>query len=603
MRQHASAPVNAAAVDGGVILRRASAPVKKPCGCKACASKSSQSKPADSKSASSCSGCQQAAAPVQVRGLNMSSVPVRARAPAGTPLMIAGANDAAEHEADHVAAQVMSGAAQSPFGQMLRPRVQMKSAASGSGERAAPAIVQDVLRSGGVPLDRSTRAFMETRFGHDFSAVRVHADERAASSARAVNARAYTVGQNVVFAAGEHRPGTDGGKRLLAHELAHVVQQSGDRAPPRIQRTISVQNPADTTPPQTASNGAVVTGLFNGLCPDTTWQIDSAGHITPAMADFCSKGVAQSKMGTSCQCACSFTTAGGPDVSIAIDPTNDDTQFSSSSSGTGKSFDMRLRGKPATSITGATGAPVAAGESSRRTLQDPAWLILGHELCGHAQTSLPNISTPGRPSSIEHESTSKWDQSAVDVENKIRREHSTPSNDLGTRMGDYRDVEGNIHFGSVVQMPSSMTLITMMDALGVPTTSHLPRCPVEDWYHLCGVKAPIQGVHMLDRVSYRVDGNFNVAERCLTQSFAGGDFFAVEGVFWYLADGVQTKTQIAARYGVTMAALDKANKLFAPPVAAMAPDAKVAANTSVMVPYRLAPGSTRNFLTPGTGEC
>ncbi len=90
-----------------------------------------------------------------------------------------------------------------------------------------PAIVHDVLRSSGQPLDPATRAFMEPRFGHDFSRVRVHAGGQAAESARAVNALAYTVGNDVVFETGRYAPQSAQGQRLLAHELAHVVQQGG----------------------------------------------------------------------------------------------------------------------------------------------------------------------------------------------------------------------------------------------------------------------------------------------------------------------------------------------------------------------------------------
>jgi outer membrane protein OmpA-like peptidoglycan-associated protein len=91
----------------------------------------------------------------------------------------------------------------------------------------APPIVHDVLRSPGQPLDDRTRAFMEPRFGHDFSGVRVHTDADAADSARAVRALAYTVGQNVVFGAGQYAPATPAGRNLMAHELTHVVQQRG----------------------------------------------------------------------------------------------------------------------------------------------------------------------------------------------------------------------------------------------------------------------------------------------------------------------------------------------------------------------------------------
>jgi hypothetical protein len=93
----------------------------------------------------------------------------------------------------------------------------------------APPIVHDVLRSPGQPLDPSTRTLMESHFGHDFSQVRVHADEQASDSAQAVNARAYAVGRHVAFASNEYAPGSIEGQRLLAHELAHVVQQSTPR--------------------------------------------------------------------------------------------------------------------------------------------------------------------------------------------------------------------------------------------------------------------------------------------------------------------------------------------------------------------------------------
>ncbi len=101
----------------------------------------------------------------------------------------------------------------------------------------APPIVHEVLRSPGQPLDLHTRAFMEPRFGHDFSHIRVHTDGRASESARAVNALAYTVGRDVVFGAGQYAPGTSAGQHLLAHELTHAVQQ-GDHATSDLQRSM-----------------------------------------------------------------------------------------------------------------------------------------------------------------------------------------------------------------------------------------------------------------------------------------------------------------------------------------------------------------------------
>ena len=109
-------------------------------------------------------------------------------------------------------------------GKLLRPSAQPSTLDPQPAE--VPPLVHEVLRSPGRPLDMVTRAFMEPRLGHDFSQVQVHADARSAESARAVDALAYTVGQHIVFAAGQHAPSTQSGRRLLTHELVHVVQQS-----------------------------------------------------------------------------------------------------------------------------------------------------------------------------------------------------------------------------------------------------------------------------------------------------------------------------------------------------------------------------------------
>ncbi len=107
--------------------------------------------------------------------------------------------------------------------------------------------VKDLLSSSsGQPLDRPTQALMQSRLGHDFSDVRVHADGQATDSAKAVNAHAYTVGTNVVFQSDKYSPSTESGQKMLAHELTHVVQQKagpvdGTPAP----GGISVSHPSD----------------------------------------------------------------------------------------------------------------------------------------------------------------------------------------------------------------------------------------------------------------------------------------------------------------------------------------------------------------------
>lgn len=100
-----------------------------------------------------------------------------------------------------------------------------RAAVSNAPVTAVPPIVHEVLRSPGRPLDAATRAYLEPRFGHDFSHVRVHTDMRAAESALAMNALAYTVGRDVIFGTGQFAPETVSGRHLLAHELTHVVQQ------------------------------------------------------------------------------------------------------------------------------------------------------------------------------------------------------------------------------------------------------------------------------------------------------------------------------------------------------------------------------------------
>jgi hypothetical protein len=82
------------------------------------------------------------------------------------------------------------------------------------------------MQGGGQPLPASERAFFEPRFGHDFGKVRVHTGAQAAESAKAVNAQAFTTGPHVVFGLGKYAPGTTSGRKLLAHELTHVMQQN-----------------------------------------------------------------------------------------------------------------------------------------------------------------------------------------------------------------------------------------------------------------------------------------------------------------------------------------------------------------------------------------
>jgi hypothetical protein len=190
-------------------------------------------------------------------------------------LTVGQVDDPLEQEADRIADQVVGMAAdglavsRAPAMQIGRKyaacdgeqELQEKTA-DGARDRLgeAPALVHDVLRSPGHALDAATRAFFEPRFGRDFSSVRVHSDARAAESANHINGLAYTVGNNIVLGPSRFAPEMAGGRRLLAHELAHVVQQghaaavgrggvrlTAGRATPAVQRQAQPNIPAGAT--------------------------------------------------------------------------------------------------------------------------------------------------------------------------------------------------------------------------------------------------------------------------------------------------------------------------------------------------------------------
>jgi hypothetical protein len=146
-------------------------------------------------------------------------------------LTVSQAGDKYEQEADHVADQVtatpmLSSATDSP------PHIQRVAPSGARPVSTDASHVEQAISGSGQNLNPALQRDMETRFHHDFSGVRVHTDGRAATSARHLGAHAYTVGSDVVFASGQYAPATPTGKRLLAHELTHVVQQAGRGRPP-----------------------------------------------------------------------------------------------------------------------------------------------------------------------------------------------------------------------------------------------------------------------------------------------------------------------------------------------------------------------------------
>ena len=183
-------------------------------------------------------------------GIDFSQIPIHPQSLANIHAKFAASSpeDGCEREADRVSEQVM----RMPEPQLQRDGASGESCAKrqtaqpgqeplrvqtnriGTSELrqiAAPSVAHAALRSPGQSLNTTTRAFMASRFGNDFSQVRVHTNGEAADAARAVRARAYTVGHDIVFGAGQYAPATRDGKQLLAHELTHVIQQQALAAP------------------------------------------------------------------------------------------------------------------------------------------------------------------------------------------------------------------------------------------------------------------------------------------------------------------------------------------------------------------------------------
>jgi hypothetical protein len=138
------------------------------------------------------------------------------------------------------------------------------------------------LRSSGQALPESSRQFFEPRFGQDFSSVRIHTDSVAAKSAQSINALAYTTGNNIVFNSGQYSPDSESGKKLMAHELTHVVQQSATNLS-NVQR---IACPEGATAP-----GTVAPGVRNDIDARAQNIIDRAIDATVPIATRATRAV------------------------------------------------------------------------------------------------------------------------------------------------------------------------------------------------------------------------------------------------------------------------------------------------------------------------
>jgi hypothetical protein len=313
---------------------------------------------------------------------------------------------------------------------------------------------------------------MESRFGHDFSRVRVHTDAKAAKSAQAVNAHAYTVKQDMIFGAEQYAPKTASGRQLLAHELTHVVQQKRNHSPqqllslgaindaaeyeadtiahqidagqpidsvhtqsnPKIQRFVKVDKPVDKIPNPGGkgldqTNAATVLSYLTTLCPGGSVAVDSSGNVsinhafctdTPLAAGLAGPPTPSpallSKERTGCTCLCDLGNSKNL-WTIKVDDSNwPQTNFDDPDAAAGK----KPGGSGGTVTTPSPNSPKLWGAAtvSGKALNVDPWLVLGHELCGHGWLGNQGRSEPEKPLRGEG-----GHQETVQRENELRKEH------------------------------------------------------------------------------------------------------------------------------------------------------------------------------------
>jgi hypothetical protein len=281
--------------------------------------------------------------------------------------------------------------------------------------------VHQALRAPGRPLDPATRAFMEPRLGADFGAVRVHTGLLAEASADAVGAQAYTVGHDIVFSAARFDPTSKAGRHLLAHELTHVRQQAESTgSPPLLQRTLRVVRPSDNIPNPTGS-GAVLTNAeqvsrylsvicdssFAGITVATGGTVQTSlcddPTLIPAVVDRTVQG---------CACLCDVINSQKM-ITIAVDDAADPHTHMGAGAvqpGVGSNADIFVWSENSPRVSG---APTVSG----RLLETPDWLVLGHEMCGHAWLGMQGRELPGPWTGLPPHVP------GIERENVIRAEH------------------------------------------------------------------------------------------------------------------------------------------------------------------------------------
>ncbi len=501
----------------------------------------------------------------------------------------------------------------------IKPVVQR----SGNGTLHASSSFAERLqkRSGhGKQLPTKVNHEMSGKMGTDFSGVRIHTDSNAVQMSQDIGAHAFTHGNDVFFNRGKYDPGSSKGKHLLAHELVHVIQQNGSE---KIQRKIQVNEP-DKIPPHLDSStmtpeqkkntpadivgktsAAVVEKLLNQLCPDGKWKVKE-GLVISEVPTLCSdEGLKLTSTPTSCGCICELTAPDSLDVTIYItDKTlkpgegglNESGKISDSGEGqstTDRSVDLKNR-KFHVAVSGLSNEVLGVGDTGvtydkfgHKKLRDPSWLILGHEMCGHVRRDLAEK----KYRDFSHDMTETYDSSAVDIENAIRREHSTQTDNLGIRFGSFNS-PGCRHFGLLYEIKIGAKVVDLENKFGIPAeymNSTFDDGVTTDAFLNCGqqeVNPEAKNKVHAHIFKYKFDQPVvYIMKGCSNFRFSKGEKVYLEGVFAHRVIEADTKRKIAKMWNVSMNKIWVANLHINNDYKKFGVDQQLPIGMNVIIPY------------------
>lgn len=413
---------------------------------------------------------------------------------------------------------------------------------------------------------------------------------------------------------GPHSSQIPGGWTLQRMTGSQADPPRSSKTKPRIQRTLQVDNPG-VIPPHLASgtittadqalipanlhnktSAQIVTTLLGELCPGSSWSVSDEGVVSPANDGFCGDSGAEirNRASVSCDCICD-TIAAGRTYRIIIAEEHDGNITADSGQGfflppTSTTADgvMVMTGRRHDGITGygatapeSSTAPSTTAPTGAQTLADPPWLILGHELCGHGGLYRdPAVINDGNTPFPLHEVTQEGDQSAVDIENAIRAEHSTTTNNMGQRVDMFTgydkekvsEVPGSdfnfySYWGATYIVQRGDNIWDLCRKFGLPFRFIEPDHMADPYlrHRRPGTPNRRRNRQVMDNFFRPIDlqgsemyGDFIL--RSEADLIHTGETLFIEKITWHNALAGQTVADIAALYGKAASSLIRANR-------------------------------------------